>query len=405
MIRNVIIVNDFDYVQGGASKVALDTANLLKRKYSNLNIYFFSGVTNNDSYLDEGIIKVCTYQGENLKDKNILRGCINGVYNFRAKKKLNQLLKQLNSDNTIIHIHGWTKCLSSSIFSAIYKKNFKFVITLHDYFTACPNGGYYNYKQNTICRLSPLSFQCIKCNCDSRSYYFKIYRIIRQFIQSNIVKLNKKLKYVITISRLSEDILRLTLNSDIKISRIYNPIDINYDVADVNYEDNKYYLYVGRISKEKGVDLFCEAITNLKYIGIVVGDGEQREDLSKRYPNIKFVGWKNKIEVEKYLQNSKALIFTSNWYETMGLTVLEAQRVGIPVFVRDGTAAVEFTNYPDLIYNNKKDLVNKIINFERNGTKKKNVINFEDFSSDNYINKLMKCYDSILMKVNREENK
>ena len=31
-IKNVVIVNDFNYVQGGASKVAIDTAKILKEQ-------------------------------------------------------------------------------------------------------------------------------------------------------------------------------------------------------------------------------------------------------------------------------------------------------------------------------------------------------------------------------------
>ena len=40
-VKNVVIVNDFNYIQGGASKVAIDTANLLVEK--NIKVYFFSG--------------------------------------------------------------------------------------------------------------------------------------------------------------------------------------------------------------------------------------------------------------------------------------------------------------------------------------------------------------------------
>ena len=40
----------------------------------------------------------------------------------------------------------------------------------------------------------------------------------------------------------------------------------------VDPSKNEYYLYVGRVSKEKGVDLFCQAISELDYKGIVVGD-------------------------------------------------------------------------------------------------------------------------------------
>ena len=41
-VENVVIVNDFNYTQGGASKVAIDTARLLSE--SGLKVYFFSAV-------------------------------------------------------------------------------------------------------------------------------------------------------------------------------------------------------------------------------------------------------------------------------------------------------------------------------------------------------------------------
>ncbi len=54
---------------------------------------------------------------------------------------------------------------------------------------------------------------------------FKLYRVIRQFVQNKIVKLNEKLENVITISEFSEKILKKTLNLKTKITRIYNPIE------------------------------------------------------------------------------------------------------------------------------------------------------------------------------------
>ena len=220
--------------------------------------------------------------------------------------------------------------------------NFKVVVTLHDYFTACPNGGYFNYKENEICRLSPLSKKCIKCNCDSRNYMFKLYRVIRQFVQNKIVKLNEKLENVITISEFSEKILKKTLNLKTKITRIYSPIETIKDEQKDDIAKNKYFLYVGRISKEKGVDLFCEAITELKYEGVIVGDGDEKARLEEKYPNIKFTGWKDKRDVKKYMKNSKCLVFPSKWYETAGLTVIEAQTLGIPAIVSKNCAASEF---------------------------------------------------------------
>lgn len=337
-VKTIAIVNDFNYIQGGASKVAIDTAKILQEV--GYEVYFFSAVNKQDDNI-EGIKYVSTNQKEALKEKNKIKGALNGIYNLKAKRNLKELLKTLDKNTTIIHVHGWTKALSSSIFDIAFKMNFKVVLTLHDYFTACPNGGYFNYKRNEICHIKPLSWKCIKCNCDSRNYAIKLYRIVRQFVQNKIVKLNSKLEYAISISELSEKILKPTLGKNTTITRIYNPIDINETQEKVDTSKKTYYLYVGRISKEKGVDIFCQAITELGVDGIVVGDGAEKEKLEKQYPNIQFTGWKDKDEVEQYMKGAKALIFPSRWYETMGITVMEALSLGIPAIVGDNCSAKE----------------------------------------------------------------
>ena len=392
MLRNIIIINDFNYVQGGASKIAIDTARILND--TDLNIYFFSAVNKEEENI-KGIKYVSSNQNEALKEKNKFKGLVNGIYNFKAKKELKKLLRQLNNKETIIHVHGWTKALSSSVFDIAFKMNFRIVLTLHDYFTACPNGGYFNYKKNEICYYKPLSWKCIKCNCDSRNYFFKLYRIIRQFVQNKIVKLNDKLENVISISEFSEKILKNTLGKNTKITRIYNPIELNNGEF-IESSNNEYFLYVGRIDKEKGVDLFCQAITELNKSGIVVGDGNEREKLQKEYPHIEFTGWKNKIEVKKYMKNARALIFPSRWYETAGLTVLEAQSIGLPCIVSKNTAASEFIEDKKngFLFENLEDLKDKIKQIDNI---KMETNNIEKFNYQNYKKNIIELYNKILL--------
>ena len=275
---------------------------------------------------------------------------------------------------------------------------FKVVLTLHDYFTACPNGGYFNYKQNEICHLKPLSWKCIKCNCDSRNYGFKLYRVVRQFVQNKIVKLNDRLENVITISELSEKILKPTLGKNTKITRIYNPKDIEENAEKVDPSKNEYYLYVGRISKEKGVDLFCQAITDLELKGIVVGDGDEKKKLEKQYPNIEFVGWKNKDEVKQYMRGARALIFPSRWYEGAPLTPLEAMQYGIPCLVSSVSSAIEYIKNKEEIFDlTKKDLENKIIIYNKK-IEKYSYIAYNYIKKEknkNYIKDLKKMFDNV----------
>ena len=407
-IRNIIIVNDFNYIQGGASKVAIETAKRLSKQQIG-NIYFFSAVYQEEA-VSEGITYITTNQKEALKDENRIRGFFNGIYNIKAKREFGKLLDSLNKEETIIHVHGWTKALSSSVFHIAFKKGFKVVLTMHDYFTACPNGGYFNYKINKVCDYKPMSKACISCNCDSRSYVFKLYRILRQVVQNKIVRVNENLKYAISISDFSERVLKKTLNQNTQVIRVYNPIDTGKKETRSKVEQNQTYLYVGRISKEKGVDIFCQAVEQLGLKGIVVGDGEQKDTLQEQFKQIEFVGWKDKQEVKQYMKEAKMLLFPSRWYEAAPLTILEAMSIGLPCIVSEKCAGIDFIQdkIDGLVFNGDvEDLKSKIVNSQ----KETELLSQEAYKHywQNYDNKevyeekILKAYQ-IIMKNGKDEN-
>lgn len=396
-IKNIIIVNDFDYTQGGASKVAIDTANILVNSDKNLNIYYFSACHSNSTNLDKKVINICTNQGEALKDKNKIRGFFNGLYNFKAKKQLKELLLTLNKEETIVHVHGWTKALSSSVFDIAFKLKYKVVLTMHDYFTACPNGGYYNFKTNSVCNYNPMSIKCLCCNCDSRNYIFKIYRFLRE---RKYKKSFNNLKNVISISNSSLNILKQYLPNNISIYKINNPIDFNitYNKIDNSIKKKEYYLYVGRLSPEKGVNMFCKALSELKLPAIVVGDGPLKEQLKDNYPEIDFVGWKSKEEVNSYMKNAKCLVMPSKWYEPFGLTAIESIANGTCAIVSANSAVSEYIsrkNKNGLVFFDFEDLKNKILDFEKEPIICRNNL-IKLFSPDIYLNKILDTYNSIL---------
>lgn len=396
-IENVVIVNDFNYIQGGASKVSIDTAkNLLKEGYK---VYFFSAVNDKNKNID-GIEYITTNQCEALKDKNRLRGIVNGIYNIKARNELKKLLEKLDKNKTIIHIHGWTKALSSSVFSIAHEMEFKIVLTLHDYFSSCPNGAFYNYKTDRICKLNGNSIKCVCTNCDSRNYFFKIYRVIRQFVQNEIIELKEKLQCAIGISDLNIEILRKQLPDNCPIYKVSNPIDIGKTQKIENIEQNDYYLYVGRVSKEKGVKIFCDIITQLNFKGIVIGDGSELESLKEQYPNIRFEGWKNTEEVKEYITKSRGLIFPSLWYEGAPLTPLEFMSQGVPCAISDKCAGREYINGKNgVIINpyNIEDAKKQILYMDQNlkNMSEKSYEYFKQISNRNYAKELIKIYNSM----------
>ena len=58
-------------------------------------------------------------------------------------------------------------------------------------------------------------------------------------------------------------------------------------------EKNEIYLYIGRVSEEKGVPLFCEAVENAGVKAVVVGDGGLKKIWKKSIQTLRLqAGWK-----------------------------------------------------------------------------------------------------------------
>lgn len=353
MIKNIIIINDHAYVSGGAAKVAIHSAIGLAK--AGLNVVFFAAVGPIDKELLNSNVKViCLNQDEALQIRPRCKGIIQGLWNKSASKRLSALLKQYSTDNTVVHVHNFTKALTSSIFYILKKYRFNTFITLHDYFTSCPNGGYYDYKHNKICKQKALSLSCLFCNCDKRNYAFKLYRILRQIIQNIFVKKNLDLNYIY-ISELNFKINKNGLLPRSKFIKVTNPIEL-YKSGLAEKKSNRLLLYIGRLSPEKGPDLFCNAVTITNNRAVVIGDGEMKKILENKYKNIEFTGWISHQEIEKYISQACMLVFPSRCYECAPLIIIEALSAGLPCVVSDATSAVE------LITNNVNGYVFKSCN-------------------------------------------
>ena len=116
-------------------------------------------------------------------------------------------------------------------------------------------------------------------------------------------------------------------------------------ITKVAIEKNDAYLFIARLSREKGAELFCQALTDLNLKGYVLGDGELMKELKEKYPKIVFCGWVDGEEKEKFILKGKGLIFPSLWYEGSPLTILEMISCGITCFVPYNCDASEDFKY------------------------------------------------------------
>jgi len=91
----------------------------------------------------------------------------------------------------------------------------------------------------------------------------------------------------------------------------------------------KFILCVSRVSKEKNLEQFFE-LDYPGYLKVMVGDGPMLETYKKRYPDVKFVGYKTGVELAQYYANAEVFVFPSQW-ETFGIVMIEAMACGTPV--------------------------------------------------------------------------
>jgi glycosyltransferase involved in cell wall biosynthesis len=98
-------------------------------------------------------------------------------------------------------------------------------------------------------------------------------------------------------------------------------------------------LYVGRISKEKNLDVAAAAVHELRAEGLpvrllVVGDGPYLKELRQQVPDACFTGYLKGQELGAAYSSSDIFVFPSTT-DTFGNVVLEAQAAGLPCIVSD----------------------------------------------------------------------
>ncbi|ESR24235.1 glycosyltransferase family 4 protein [Lutibaculum baratangense] len=88
------------------------------------------------------------------------------------------------------------------------------------------------------------------------------------------------------------------------------------------------FLYVGRVAVEKGISNFLSL--DLPGTKVVVGDGPQRAELQRRFPDVKFLGVKTGDELVRIYRAADVFVFPSRT-DTLGLVMMEAMACGTPV--------------------------------------------------------------------------
>jgi len=119
-----------------------------------------------------------------------------------------------------------------------------------------------------------------------------------------------------------------------EVTHVPNAVDLEQMPAEGYRLAENQVIYVGRLSKEKGVDVLLEASKGMQKANIfIIGSGPDESNLrskAKQLPNITFLGARPRSEALRYIRGSDVLVLPS-LLEGLSTVMLEAMALKTPV--------------------------------------------------------------------------
>jgi len=330
-LKKLLLINDFEK-GGGAEQVFLQTQELLSDKF---------------------IIKTFVGSDKHRKPDNILSyiysvknqtSSFSRIYSIKNYKRLLDVL--LNFKPDIVHLHNYYSFLSPSILNAVrtYRKlgnRLRVIFTAHDYHLLCPYSSFMHYSMvsNKILRLDDLPdvFQIFFYKWDERGFPFSFVKKLQWIYAYMLNGFDREINYIITPSEFLANLFRKKYGY-ILVSTIRNPF-LNMDLVNAVKPSSKSkndkilkMVFMGRLSPEKGLVEFIEAIKDINsfsFVFKIIGEGPQKNVIQKE---IEKYGLQDKIILTgkmehqlllKEIRCNDALVLPSIWYENAPLSLVE----------------------------------------------------------------------------------
>lgn len=329
LLPTVVVVNDSAFVEGGADEVALSSARGLAHRGHRV-LFAHAGER------PSGAISELEWVQLDERPWSTARA----FWNPTAANRLRACLNGLGPGPMLIHLHRFSRVLSPSVLQVARQSGIPALLTLHDYFLACPNGAFFDFNQNAFCERQPLSTSCLRCGCDQHGWRVKLGRSARlAFAQSRTRSLPPLHLLAVSSTGLAD--ARRLLPSPARLELMPNPVWTGNGTR-VEAERQKDFLFVGRFDRAKGPDVFARAVVAAGVPATFVGAGPLEKALRALAPSARWRGWLGRAELETAFSQARALVFPSVFRETFGLVAAEALARGVPVIATAGTAADDF---------------------------------------------------------------
>lgn len=323
---NIVAANNFLYLRGGSERVLFDEMDWMQGHGHAVNIFGRSTVGGIDlphSDLFPPVVDLTSVRGLEK-----LQAAGHVVYNRGTGK-----LFALFCDRTlpdIAHFHNIYAGLTTAVLDVCTQRKLPSVITLHDFKLVCPT--YLMLHNGKACRRCSGGrfYHCLVTRCHKDSLAASLVTTIEAYYNQLLGKYRQADYFICP----SQFMLKIMLENGIPQEKMYCiPNGVDPSRYTPIYDDNGYFLYLGRLSAEKGIKTLIETThADVGMTLMVVGEGPEKNTLQELAgDSVSFEGYKSGKELEKMVQGAAFIVVPSECNENASMVVLEAMAYGKPV--------------------------------------------------------------------------
>lgn len=399
----VLQIDKYFFMKGGAETVFFNTMNLLRQKGHEVVPFSLKSKKNFPSEYEDYFVDYPELSESSLLTK--IKHIPNFIYNKKAASQLDKLLTKEKPD--IAHIHLMFNSMSVSILPVLKRHHIPVVMTVHDYRLVCPA---YTLKdgKGAFCERckSGNYYKCITNKCSNNNLPNSVLLSLDSYFRSMFHQPVKLIDKFIFVSKFSQNKhIEIEPAYKLKSTYLYNFTQMK----SINKKRGDYFLYFGRISKEKGIQTLVNAAKQLPNIKLkVLGTGPLLKELKKDLPqNIEFLGFKQGEELIDYIKNAMYVIVPSECYENNPMAIVESTTLGTPII------GSNIGGIPELIDDTHNGFLFKtgsVVNLQEVLSKACNVSDeqykeisraasefaYENFSEESHYQRLMAIYNSVI---------
>lgn len=328
--KTMISANNYYYRRGGAETVFLEQNQYLEKKGWEVVPFSMLHQGNNECKWSDYFIEEIEF-GNEYSSLQKLKNAVKIIYSTEANVKLNLLIQVVQPD--IFHAHNIYHHISPSILKVVKQHGIPSFVTLHDLKLACP--AYKMLNANGVCEkckngniLNVITNKCIKNSLSLSALIFMetlVHRMlglykdnVDKFIVPSQFYIDKFIEWGWPVEKFA-----------------YVPNFVDVESYQPEYKAGNYFLFFGRLGHEKGVDTLINAAHNAKIKLVIAGTGPESDYLQQLAnslnADVEFLGYVSGEPLKKVVQESRAIVIPSEWYENAPMSVLEAYSLAKPV--------------------------------------------------------------------------